>query len=70
MSLALRVLGARGCDFSRHNETVNNANTGDYNVFYRIEIYQRKGCQTAGALFFMAPLSLNNERKIYHVKEF
>lgn len=54
MSLALRVLGARGCDFSQHNETVNNANTGDYNVFYRTEIYQRKGCQTAGALFFMA----------------
>lgn len=36
--MVLRVFRARGCDFSRHNETVNNANIGDYNVFYRIEI--------------------------------
>lgn len=54
MSSKSRILGARGCDFSRHNKTVNNENTGDYNVLYRIEIYQRTSCQTAGALFLMA----------------
>jgi len=54
MSLVLRVFRAPELENTRHNKTVNNANTGDYNVFYRIEIYQRKGCQTAEALFFMA----------------
>lgn len=54
MSLVLRVFRAPELENTRHNKTVNNANTGDYNVFYLIEIYQRKGCQTAEALFFMA----------------
>lgn len=39
MSLKNRKKGAHGCDFSRHNKPVNNANTGDYNVLYRIEIH-------------------------------
>lgn len=54
MSLATSILGAPELENTRHNKPVNNVNTGDCYVFYRIEIYQRKSCQTAGTLYFMA----------------